>query len=120
MVLSFMIVWDLPTISRGVQSLKTSRLSAMYAEVAPSVTVFAKLFGRALQAQARVCQHPVTSHTPSAQGTPPQREMCELATTPKGFMTDPERWHESSGSTLKGDTIPASAREMTLVAGVCM
>ena len=51
MVLSFMIVWDLPAIAKGVQSLKTSRLSAMYAEIAPSVTVFGELFGRALQAQ---------------------------------------------------------------------
>ena len=54
MVLSFMIVVDLPTISKGVASLSTSRLAPFYREVAPSVTVFANLFGKALQAQVRV------------------------------------------------------------------
>ena len=51
MVLSFMVVWDLPRIAGGVTSLETSRLSAVYAEVAPSVSIFGELFGRALQAQ---------------------------------------------------------------------
>lgn len=51
MVLSFMVVWDLPRIAGGVSSLETSRLSAVYAEVAPSVSIFGELFGRALQAQ---------------------------------------------------------------------
>ena len=46
-----MVVWDLPRIGRGVRSLETSRLSAVYAEVAPSVSIFGELFGRALQAQ---------------------------------------------------------------------
>ena len=54
MVLSFMIVVDLPTISKGVASLSTSRLAPFYREVAPSVTVFANLFGKALQAQVSV------------------------------------------------------------------
>ncbi len=52
LVLSFMVVWDLPRIAGGVSSLETSRLSAVYAEVAPSVSIFGELFGRALQAQA--------------------------------------------------------------------
>lgn len=54
LVLSFMVVWDLPRIAGGVSSLETSRLSAVYAEVAPSVSIFGELFGRALQAQVSV------------------------------------------------------------------
>ena len=52
MVLSFMVVWDLPAISKGISSLQSSRLSAIYNEVAPSLAVFGMLFGKALQAQA--------------------------------------------------------------------
>ena len=51
MVLSFMVVWDLPAISKGISSLRSSRLSAIYNEVAPSLSVFGMLFGKALQAQ---------------------------------------------------------------------
>lgn len=51
MVLSFMIVWDLPTIARGVSSLATSRVAPIYNEVAPSLRVFGQLFGKALGAQ---------------------------------------------------------------------
>lgn len=53
MVLSFMVVWDLPAISKGISSLRSSRLSAIYNEVAPSLSVFGMLFGKALQAQVR-------------------------------------------------------------------
>ena len=53
MVLSFMVVWDLPAISKGISSLQTSRLSAIYNEVAPSLAVFGMLFGKALQAQVQ-------------------------------------------------------------------
>ena len=53
MVLSFMVVWDLPAISKGISSLQSSRLSAIYSEVAPSLAVFGMLFGKALQAQVR-------------------------------------------------------------------
>ena len=52
MILAFMILWDLPNIRRGVASLETSRLSAVYKEVAPTFGVFGTLFGKALQAQA--------------------------------------------------------------------
>lgn len=51
LVLSFMVVWDFPTIAKGVQSLRSSRLRAFYTEVAPTFTVFGQLFGKALQAQ---------------------------------------------------------------------
>ena len=54
LVLSFVVVWDLPTIAAGFRSLETSRLSPIYKEVAPSVAVFGQLFGKALQAQARI------------------------------------------------------------------
>lgn len=52
LVLSFMVVWDLPMIVTGMKSLETSRLADIYREVAPSLKVFGELFGRALQAQA--------------------------------------------------------------------
>lgn len=55
LVLSFMIVWDLPTIGRGVSSLATSRVAPIYNEVAPSLRVFGQLFGKALGAQ--VCDY---------------------------------------------------------------
>ena len=51
MILSFMIVWDLPTISAGASSLRTSRLAPFYNELAPILGVFGQLFGKALQAQ---------------------------------------------------------------------
>lgn len=54
LILSFMVVWDLPTIQRGVQSLKTSRIAPIYNTVAPSLEIFATLFGKALQAQSRI------------------------------------------------------------------
>lgn len=54
MILGFFMLWDLPTITRGVQSLQNSRLAPVHAELAPALTVFGKLFGRALEAQARI------------------------------------------------------------------
>jgi hypothetical protein len=51
LVLGFMVVWDWPAISTGVASLRASRLSAIYAEVAPPIAVFSRLFGKALEAQ---------------------------------------------------------------------
>ena len=53
LILSFMVVWDLPTIQRGVQSLRTSRIAPIYNTVAPSLGIFSTLFGKALQAQVR-------------------------------------------------------------------
>lgn len=54
LILSFLLVWDLPTIFKGVVSLRSSRLSPIYNEVAPVLSVFGKLFGKALEAQARI------------------------------------------------------------------
>jgi hypothetical protein len=53
MILGFFMLWDLPTITRGVASLRNSRLAPVHAELAPALTVFGKLFGRALEAQVR-------------------------------------------------------------------
>jgi uncharacterized membrane protein (GlpM family) len=47
LIFSFMLVWDMPAIRRGVQSLKQSRLSIVYEEIAPVVNfilLFTKCF----------------------------------------------------------------------------
>lgn len=49
-----MMVWDLPAIASGLRSLKTSRIAPIYNTVAPSLEIFATLFGKALQAQSRI------------------------------------------------------------------
>lgn len=48
-----MLLWDLPGIAAGVRTLRSSRLAAIYNEIGPVLTVFAKLFGKALEAQVR-------------------------------------------------------------------
>lgn len=54
LVLSFIVIWDLPTIRSGVASLADSRVGGMYREVAPAAVVFGTLLGKALEAQARI------------------------------------------------------------------
>lgn len=54
MIFGFFMLWDLPTISAGVSSLSKSRLAPLHAELTPVLSVFGKLFGRALEAQARI------------------------------------------------------------------
>ena len=54
LVLGFFLLWDLPAITAGVSSLQRSRLAPVYAEVAPVLSVFGRLFGKALEAQARI------------------------------------------------------------------
>ncbi len=54
LILSFVIVWDMPAIRRGVESLRHSRLAWLYNETAPSLSAFGHLFGKALQAQSLV------------------------------------------------------------------
>lgn len=51
LIFSFMIVWDLPGIKKGLGSLHRSRLGEAYSEVAPSVVNFGQLLGKAFQAQ---------------------------------------------------------------------
>ena len=48
------MLWDLPRITAGVNTLQSSRLAPVYAEVAPVLSVFGRLFGKALEAQARI------------------------------------------------------------------
>ncbi|KAG6542439.1 hypothetical protein Mapa_016129 [Marchantia paleacea] len=54
LIFSFMLVWDMPAIRRGVQSLKESRLSIVYQETAPVIATFGRIFGKALQAQSAI------------------------------------------------------------------
>lgn len=54
MIFGFFFLWDLPTITAGVSSLSKSRLGPLYSELVPVMSVFGKLFGRALEAQARI------------------------------------------------------------------
>lgn len=53
LILSFILVWDTPRISIGISTLKHSRLSVVYSEIAPKLQAFGYLFGKTLQAQAR-------------------------------------------------------------------
>lgn len=54
LVLGFMFVWDMPSISAGVATMRSSRLAPVYAEVAPMLAVFGRLFGKALEVQAQI------------------------------------------------------------------
>lgn len=53
LVLAFMMVWDMPSIKAGVETLRSSRLAPVYDEVAPVLSVFGNLFGKALEVQVR-------------------------------------------------------------------
>ncbi|CAK9199003.1 unnamed protein product [Sphagnum troendelagicum] len=54
LIFSFMLVWDMPAIRQGVQSLKQSRLSIVYEEIAPVIGTFGAIFGKAMQAQSAI------------------------------------------------------------------
>lgn len=54
LIFSFMLMWDLPVIERGVRKLKTSRLSFMYDELAPVVTKFGSVLGKSFEAQGLI------------------------------------------------------------------
>lgn len=49
---SFIIVWDIPKLTRTVKRLDNSRVSDFYREVVPGLRSFGSLMGRAFQAQA--------------------------------------------------------------------
>ena len=51
LLFSFLIVLDLPKLSRGVQDLRNTRLQFIYEEVAGTITRFATVMGRAFEAQ---------------------------------------------------------------------
>jgi len=53
-VLSFLILWGLPSLERGVESLATGRTAEVYAEIAPSITAFGVMLGRAFEAQTLI------------------------------------------------------------------
>lgn len=49
---SFLIVFDLPNLKRGVARLKDTKLASFYAETGESVVMFGSVVGRIFQAQA--------------------------------------------------------------------
>eukprot|EP00752_Nemacystus_decipiens_P005501 g4979.t1 len=51
LLFSFMVIWDLPNLRRGVKALKTSRLSFAYNTISPQVSTFAKLVGQSFEVQ---------------------------------------------------------------------
>jgi predicted PurR-regulated permease PerM len=53
-VLSFLILWDLPSLQRGVMALATGRTSEVYEEIAPGLTAFGVMLGRAFEAQTLI------------------------------------------------------------------
>lgn len=53
-ILSFIVIWDLPRISRGIASLSESRAADTYAEIAPGMRAFGIVLGRAFEAQTIV------------------------------------------------------------------
>ncbi|HYH08532.1 MAG TPA: AI-2E family transporter [Thermoanaerobaculia bacterium] len=53
-VLSFLILWDLPSLQRGVTALATGRTSEVYSEIAPGITAFGVMLGRAFEAQTLI------------------------------------------------------------------
>lgn len=54
LLFSFMIMWDLSVISKGVRRLKNSRLSFMYDELAPVVSKFGSVLGKSFEAQGLI------------------------------------------------------------------
>lgn len=54
LIFSFMIMWDLPVVTRGVQRLRRSRLSFMYDELAPVVVKFGSVLGKSFEAQGLI------------------------------------------------------------------
>lgn len=53
-ILSFLILWDLPSLQEGVRSLSTGRTAEIYAEIAPGMKAFGLILGRALEAQTGI------------------------------------------------------------------
>ena len=53
-ILSFLILWDLPSLRRGIQALATGRTAEIYEEIAPGMTAFGVMLGRAFEAQTGI------------------------------------------------------------------
>lgn len=54
LLFSFMIVWDAPRLTQGVERLKHTRLGEVWIEVAPSIATFGRLLGKAFEAQSAI------------------------------------------------------------------
>lgn len=50
-ILSFLILWDFPRLRREIRRLSTGRTSDVYEEIAPGMTAFGVMVGRAFEAQ---------------------------------------------------------------------
>lgn len=53
-ILSFIVLWDLPRIASGIASLSQSRAADTYHEIAPGMKAFGTVLGRAFEAQTIV------------------------------------------------------------------
>ena len=53
-ILSFLILWDLPSLKSGVQSLADGRTAEVYAEIVPGMSAFGVMLGRAFEAQTAI------------------------------------------------------------------
>ncbi|GAB4144377.1 MAG: hypothetical protein Fur0037_12170 [Planctomycetota bacterium] len=51
LLFSFLIVFDLPKIERGIRGLANTKVGFIYEEVAENIATFGKVLGRALEAQ---------------------------------------------------------------------
>lgn len=54
MILSFVLIWDLPKTRERLQRFSTGRTADIYREITPSITAFGVMLGRAFEAQSVV------------------------------------------------------------------
>ncbi len=54
LILSFLVIWDLPRIKAGIARLADSNVADAYAEIAPGMRAFGSVLGRAFEAQTIV------------------------------------------------------------------
>ena len=54
LIFAFMVIWDLPRVSRGVRSLRHSRLGFMYEDLAQPISQFGNVVGKAFEAQGAI------------------------------------------------------------------
>lgn len=53
-ILSFLILWDLPSLKSGIQTLATGHTADTYEEIAPGMRMFGVMLGRAFEAQTGI------------------------------------------------------------------
>lgn len=53
-ILSFLILFDLPALQRGARAFATGKTGEIYGEIAPGMTAFGVILGRAFQAQTAI------------------------------------------------------------------